>query len=318
MIDAFRRSTSLYESLVEEVRFSLQAAFASREVRVAALLGRVKSVTSLEEKLQRKNYDTLESVPDLAGVRVVTLFDVETRNVLELIRQHFTVIEEHGPDEALGIDKMGYVAHHLIVILGSQRYAGPRYNGVRNLRCEIQVRTAIQDAWALVSHNLAYKQEKTIPPSVLRRLNKVSALLEVAQDVFESVRESREEYARHIRAQQEDPESFLRLPVDSDTLMAYTRKLLPELPISDNIHALLMRDLDLTRYRTLGDVDALVQSALPRVREYARTAPELFRFGTDYITKSFGLGDLAFRARHPFGTHTRRFFDERGVKRHMT
>lgn len=311
ILQAFRRSRGLYESLVQEVRFALEKAVANHNVRVAAVLGRAKSLESLSAKLQRKQYEGLEDIPDLAGVRVVTLFEPETRKVIQIIRQQFVVMEEHGPEDVLGVDRMGYGAHHLVVMLGSQAYSGPRYDGVRNLRCEIQVRTAIQDAWALVSHNLAYKQEKTIPPAILRRLNKVSALLEIAQDVFESVRESREQYVQQVEAQQQDPELFLSLPLDSDTLMAYTRKIFPVLPISENIQALLMRDLDLEKYCTLSDIDKVVQKALPDLRAYAAQEPELFRFGTDYITKAFGLRDRVFRARHPFGTKSRSFFENR-------
>lgn len=309
LIRAFNRSRSLYETLVQEVRFALEAAIANLDVHIAGMSGRAKTVDSLQEKLRRKGYRTSDDIPDLAGVRVVTLFEPDTQQILAIIRQNFVVIEDHPPDETLGVDRMGYNAHHLVVMLGSQAYAGPRYDGVRNLKCEVQVRTAIQDAWALVSHNLVYKQEKAIPPIVRRQLNKVSAILEIAQDVFESVRQSREQYVKEIETQAQDPEAFLDLPINADTLISYTRKTFPELPVSESLLALLLRDLDLETYRTLGDIDRVVQAALPNLRAYAAAEPTLFRFGTDYLTKALGLRDRSFRARHPFGRKSREYFE---------
>ncbi len=299
----------MYESLVEEVQFAVEKMLDEHNVRFAAMLGRVKERGSLEDKLRRKGYANLDQVPDLAGVRIVTLFEPDSQQVVSLIRKRFVVVSEEEPQERLGVDRMGYAAYHLVAILGCQNYAGPRYDGLKDLRCEIQVRTAIQDAWALVSHNLTYKKEETIPRPIHRKLNQVSALLEIAQDVFESARESREAYVREVQGKQGDPQVFHNLPVDSDSVVAYTRGLFPDLPVSEKIHSLLMRDLDMTRYQVLGDLDQIVQKALPTVRVYAEKAPHLFRFGTDYITKALGLGDPEFRVRHPFGKESLSFFD---------
>jgi ppGpp synthetase/RelA/SpoT-type nucleotidyltranferase len=309
LLSVFDRSKALYGSLVEEILFAVKKMLSEQTIKVATVIGRVKEHDSLADKLQRKNYRHLNEIPDIAATRIVTLFEPDSLRVAELIREHFIVVSEEEPKDKLGIDRMGYAAHHFVVTLGSQSYVGPRYEGLRDIPCEIQVRTAIQDAWSLVSHNLFYKQKETIPSQIHRQLNKVSALLEIAQDVFESVRESREVYVQEAQEKQNDPEVFHNLPVDSDTVIAYTRSLFPDLPISEKIHGLLMRDIDMTRYRVIGDLDKIVQKNLPTVKAYAKETPDLFRFGTDYITKALGLGDRDFRTRHPFGTKTRSFFD---------
>lgn len=309
LLSAFDRSKAIYGSLVEEVLFAVKKILGEQTIKVASVIGRVKERDSLSDKLQRKNYRNLNEVPDIAGTRIVTLFEPDSQRVAELIRDRFVVVDEEEPQDKLGIDRMGYAAYHFVVTLGSQNYVGPRYEGLRDIPCEIQVRTAIQDAWALVSHNLIYKQKETIPSQIHRRLNKVSVILELAQDVFELVRESREAYVKEAQEKQNDPKVFHNLPVDSDTVIAYTRSLFPDIPISEKIHGLLMRDLDLTIYRVIGDLDKVVRKNLPAIQIYAKEAPDLFRFGTDYITKALGLGDRDFRTRHPFGTKTRSFFD---------
>ena len=62
---------------------------------------------------------------------------------------------------------------------GSRQIALPR------IPFEIQVRTIGQDAWASVSHHLAYKQETSFPPDQFRDLYALSALFYLADTHFE-------------------------------------------------------------------------------------------------------------------------------------
>ena len=56
----------------------------------------------------------------------------------------------------------------------SVRYAGIQF--------ELQIRTIIQDAWSVLDHKIKYK--KSIPQSLKRRINRLSALFEIADDEF--------------------------------------------------------------------------------------------------------------------------------------
>jgi ppGpp synthetase/RelA/SpoT-type nucleotidyltranferase len=55
---------------------------------------------------------------------------------------------------------------------------------------EIQVRTIGQDAWACVSHHLAYKQETSLSRDHLRDLYALSALFYLADIHFEFLKEA--------------------------------------------------------------------------------------------------------------------------------
>jgi putative GTP pyrophosphokinase len=48
--------------------------------------------------------------------------------------------------------------------------------------------------------------------------------------------------------------------------------------------------------------------AIDAVEAYSKEAPNLFSFGTDYVTKSMGFVDEHFRRSHKFGTQTREAF----------
>ena len=64
--------------------------------------------------------------------------------------------------KTLKTSEFGYMDDHYIVRLPKE-CKGPRYNDIKPLKCEIQVRTISMDAWDAVSHHLDYKQKIDIP-----------------------------------------------------------------------------------------------------------------------------------------------------------
>lgn len=107
-------------------------------------------------------------------------------------------------------------------------------------------------------------------------------------------------------------ERLLSQPINKETLEAYTKWEYPDLPVDEMIQQLLLRDLDNDRYKTLGDLDRVVNAASDAVANYRNENPERFDAGTDYLTKSLGFGDEHFRKRHPFGSETRKAFSRYG------
>jgi hypothetical protein len=211
---------------------------------------------------------------------------------------------------------MGYHGTHYVVSFGAN-YTGSRYEGITNLKCEIQVRTVLQDAGALISHHLVYKDEATIPERLRRDINNVASLLEIAQGIFDSVREKRDFYVQEIVRKEAEPPTFLSRSVDYETLQAYTKWKFPGLPISEHWHVRLLHDLDLDKYRTLRDIDAAVEAARPAVEKYSHENPCWFQAGTNFITKSLGFVDSDFRQKHRWGDKTIAAFEQLGhlVKR---
>jgi putative GTP pyrophosphokinase len=88
-----------------------------------------------------------------------------------------------------------------------------------DIRAEIQVRTALQHAWSAVHHKLEYKSSTEAPPELRRRLFRLSALFELADEQFSELRDARArietEYAADVRNGQ------LHLPLDEASLTAY-------------------------------------------------------------------------------------------------
>jgi putative GTP pyrophosphokinase len=300
----------LYEQLVEEVRYTLERRLNATTASIVSISGRVKEVRSLEDKIRRKPYqDPLTQITDLAGVRVVCNYESDLIDVSELIKTLFQIHEEIDKSSDLGIEKMGYSGRHLVVTLGGT-YSGERYNEINSLKCEIQVRTVLQDAWAIISHKLIYKREATIPSRLRRDINNVASLLEIAQGVFDTVREKQEAYRIDIAQREGIASDFLAQSVDFETLLAYTKWKYPDLPVSEEWNEALVSDLDLDSYPTLGYIDAQVERAKAAVAEYRCENPRFFKFGTDFITKSMGFTDAHFRNKHAFGEQTVKAFEK--------
>ena len=52
------------------------------------------------------------------------------------------------------------------------------------LKCEIQIRSVLQHAWAEIEHDLGYKSELTIPKEVRRSFSRLAGLLELGDKEF--------------------------------------------------------------------------------------------------------------------------------------
>jgi putative GTP pyrophosphokinase len=309
-IEQYKKTRNFYESLVIEVRHTLSKALTNTTIEIGSLLGRTKEEDSLRGKLKKKeNCKNLVEISDLAGVRVVCLYESDLEEVNNIIISLFKVISKENKAENLGIDRMGYRDFQFIVQLGSN-FSGPSYDDLRGLNCEIQVRTALQDAWAIISHRLDYKNEPSIPNNLKRNLNNVTSLLEIAQGVFDNVKEKRLQYLEDIAKRKDITKDFLSQPIDYDTLIAYTKWKYPKLPTDNNINNLLLRDLNRKKYKTLADIDDVVNKANSAIEAYRKENPDWFTAGTDFLTKAMGFVDSDFRNSHPFGQKTRIAFEK--------
>jgi ppGpp synthetase/RelA/SpoT-type nucleotidyltranferase len=308
IIETYKMQKPFYEKLSKEVKYVLEHEIENHEIKISNSTCRVKTSESLTEKIKRKFYkNPLRKITDIAGVRIVCYYESDIHYIIEIIKRSFTVHEDIDNTKNLGVDKMGYHGSHFVISLGS-RYSGARYDRILNLKCEIQVRTVLQDAWALISHHLVYKEESSIPTRVKRDLNNVASLLEIAQGIFDFAREKKESYILEIHEKEKTPSDFLSQPVDYETLYAYTKWKYKDLPVSDKWHDRLLSDLNLQKYPSLKKIDDIVERTKNAVMAYQKENSDWFKSGTAYITKSLGFVDEEFRKKHSFGQKTRDAF----------
>jgi putative GTP pyrophosphokinase len=299
----------LYERLAQEIRHILETKLADVGLTPVSITARPKAIESFAAKITRKRYTSpLSEMTDLAGARVVCAYESELAKVAEVVEANFDVRERIDKARDLGVDRMGYNGKAFVVTLGT-RYARGRYENITSLTCEIQVRTILQDAWAIIDPQLVYKNEESTPDRLRRDLNNVASLLEIAQGIFDSVKEKRAAYVTEIQQKKDDPAAFLAQPLDFDTLIAYTRWKFPNQDVSEKLTQTLLRDINRQDYPTLEQLNAVVDRARVAVAAYQKENPDWFKTGTDFLTKSLGFVDSKFRAKHGFAPRTRAAFN---------
>lgn len=212
IIAEYKQKQDLYYQFTENVKEILDEILSDRaEINIHSVRARTKSVDSLAEKVRRpgKDYDELSEIKDLTAVRIVTYFADEIDVVGKILENRLTVDPRHSIDKRKGFDyhEFGYNSLHKVAKLKSGHLSGDKFDKFKGLYFEIQIRTILQHAWAEIEHDLGYKYKEEIPDSINRRFARLSALLEVADDEFLSLRDDLEEYEIEIQNQiRESPE----------------------------------------------------------------------------------------------------------------
>lgn len=149
------------------------------------ITSRVKDIDSLLKKVVRKGYETLDQMSDKTGVRVVVRYLDEMPAVDHRITEVFCILKREDKTASLGSDRLGYQGIHYDVALSP---TDGQYERYEKLKAEIQVRTLSQDLWSEMDHSLRYKSELVVPPSIERRVLRLSALVELADEEFLALR----------------------------------------------------------------------------------------------------------------------------------
>jgi len=167
---------------------------------------RVKSWPSIVEKCETTKFSpkNLDDIKDLSGMRIVLLFKRDQDKALKLIEKHFNVISIEDTTLRLSVDKFGYGSIHLDLMPKKEWLEVPTFKGFRDLKFELQIRTASQHIWAAASHMLQYKQPKDVPLPIIRSISRAAALLELVDIEFERVLSERDLYTSDLNKINED------------------------------------------------------------------------------------------------------------------
>jgi len=119
-----------------------------------------------------------------------------------------------------------------------------------------------------------------------------------------------ERLARALKLERDEPSMHgSESVVSHESLRQLTERLFPGAGIDEFWQTQLLADLDAAMFKSVDDIERAVLRARPAVAVFAREHPDLFRTGTDYVTKSLGFVDLRFRKQHNWLRETRATFD---------
>ncbi|MEU7478911.1 hypothetical protein AB0A63_23195 [Lentzea sp. NPDC042327] len=216
---------SKYEAYEKKLRELVCEILDHAGIDVFQVEGRVKTLDSFDEKIRRKSgkYDNpLTDMTDLVGVRIIAHYVEDVDRIVELLGKEFEVREEHSMNkqDELAPDQFGYTSNHLVVRIGSrsERLEWAKY---ADISVEFQVRTMSQHAWAAMHHKLGYKREADVPVPLQRKLFRLSALFELADEQFSTIKDAIDtlsgEYSDSVR------HGILDMNVDAQSIEAYLR-----------------------------------------------------------------------------------------------
>jgi ppGpp synthetase/RelA/SpoT-type nucleotidyltranferase len=202
IIKQYNAKLSDYESFCQNIEHLIKRLLETEKIKYYSLSKRVKTIESLKDKLIRKGnkYKTLSDITDLAGIRIITYYSDQVKNVATIIDKEFDVDKENTIDKKKIMDpeKFGYISLHYIIKLNDARKQLPEYERFKELKAEIQIRTILQHAWADIEHDLGYKSKDAIPRDIQRDFNRLSGLLELADKEFLGIRKFLSKYKDYV------------------------------------------------------------------------------------------------------------------------
>jgi putative GTP pyrophosphokinase len=191
LLEVYAATRSDYECFTIKLAGLLRELLIEFGIDVQAIDQRVKTLESLERKAQRKEHiDSLDRIHDLAGIRLIMYLNADVERASVMIDKYFEVDSAHSSDKRKGLhpDQFSYSSVHKVVRISSDRAKMPEWQRFVGLCAEVQIRTVLEHAWAVISHKVQYKREGEVPPERHRDLNRLSALLESVDMEFTRLR----------------------------------------------------------------------------------------------------------------------------------
>ena len=261
-IEAIRREyenrKEKYKKLADEIIFTLEKEISKEGIPYHQITGRVKTFDSFMDKANRlESKEPFEDIVDICGVRVICLFLSDLQRIGKTVERCFE-IQERDDKIYTEPDAFGYLSVHYIGNI-PESFTGPRYDEIKGLKFEIQLRTIAMHAWATISHYLDYKSQLAIPSHLRKDFNALSAMFYVADEHFEMFFKSSEE-AKQIAEEKASTPQLEMEEINYNTLEAYLlAKYKDREHGNPEIMSILIEELQKSGYRTIKQLDEVLK-----------------------------------------------------------
>ncbi len=155
-------------------------------------------------------------------------------------------------------------------------YKGPRYDNIKDIQFEIQVRTLAMDAWATISHYLDYKSSSDVPKELRKDFFALSGLFYVADTHFEMFYDETLKARAKVNSLILKPEAELDQGINLDTVLAYLKHRFPERQRATSVHISgLVSQLHNAGYKTIKQIDDKLNSYMKDFLLYEKNYPPI-------------------------------------------
>lgn len=213
-----------YDKLRQEVVYIVNERINAVSIPIHIIESRIKNYDSLLDKAKRLDLKTpLIEMNDVCGVRIICLFLSDLEQLERIVIAAFKVIKSDDKIASKAEEQFGYFSRHYVCRLPDS-CSGPRYDDVKELQFEIQIRTITMHSWATISHYLDYKSPQAIPSELRKDFHALSGLFYVADSHFELFFRSSSRSRKQAERRIEQGSDLSKEEINLDTLTAFLRK----------------------------------------------------------------------------------------------
>lgn len=156
LTEEFEKKRPLYEEFCLAMNKLLKNLLEQKNYKYQ-IYYRTKNLQRLEEKIikkrrRRKIYSNISEVEDLAGIRIVFYLESDKEKFIEDLEREILIVNIEKLEK-----KSGYRAKHAIIALNKKRLELAEYKKFENLKCEVQLVSIFNHAWAELEHDWLYK-----------------------------------------------------------------------------------------------------------------------------------------------------------------
>jgi len=149
-----------------------------------SVLNRIKN-----QKSQGLTQYSVADVEDLVGIKILCPYPSDVTDVIGWLRTHrkFRVSPE-SLDAARREKKEGYRGYHFSVQLNDLLLVDNE--DLMGIRCEVQVKTMLEEAWDAKTHELTYRREEQVHPTLLKEMRTISdelAILDAKTEILKNL-----------------------------------------------------------------------------------------------------------------------------------
>lgn len=262
-IQGYKSRQPLFGRILKNVSGAICDQLNAAGVPYLNIENRIKTLDSAFEKVGRKNYnDPFNQIEDFCGIRIVCYYPGDVDKIVRLLCNEFDVISEENTQARLKPNEFGYRSTHLILTIPTDWLRAPEYRGLNDLKVEVQTRTILMHAWAEIQHKLAYKSADQVPDDFQRRLFRLSAKFEEADEQLEQIRDDLSSYRSEVRNIVDGFASLKGQPLNLDTLTILLDAAFPERVKSVSANSEILTEI-LELSLTMDDLIDAIQTHAP-------------------------------------------------------
>jgi ppGpp synthetase/RelA/SpoT-type nucleotidyltranferase len=181
---------SLYEEYSSRIRNLVEDLVERDDIEICGIDGWAKAPAELVKSLNTHySAEGLDSISDLVTVRVLLRFPEDVQKVEEIIRSEFNVDFDRSVTSS-GLEdpfRFGYPAVLYTLALSESRSSLREWQKYKGLSFRLELRTVLQEAWATISPRVNLSVDSISEKKLKRKLVRLAALLEEADEGFLSL-----------------------------------------------------------------------------------------------------------------------------------